>query len=791
MTFSIEKELDFDTVLKLVAAHARTRVGRFFVTGANTLPDHQLALDRVALTRELAGMLGDGEKLPLSGIDDAVQWLEPEATIPIDPADLLVLLGLARRTAAVRRKLVAAPDSLTHLKAMGHALPDTEELVAWAAPRLGRDGRVPDDASPELGRARRAMIRIRQHLVAELEIIRRRHPGVTTDAPPTLRRDRYCLPVKASVRGQLPGLVLDTSGTGATAFVEPFNVVELNNDLTDAMAKERREVQRILVEVAAAFGSIKSDLAEAVQILGRIDAVQARVLFGRLVEGLLLEPGVGTDLILNQARHPLLDERLQALRQEVLGEKTRGERAQSVVPLEFEFPGTALTLLISGPNAGGKTIVLKTIGLMVLMCYHGIPIPVAPGSAVPWFDHVWCRIGDDQDVSADLSTFSGAMATTAQLFKEAGPASLVIYDELGSGTDPLEGAALGYAVLDALTDRGCRTVATTHLASIALAASSAEKMDNAAMEFDEGRGQPTYTIRMGRPGRSRGLEIASAMGLPPAVTDHARDLLGGHHLDLDRRLERLEELEGELINEKIEVSREKMAAAAARANADNERQRLEEQRQEMPSLLEDERGRLRSRAKARLDKALAKLDTATEEQRHIGRKARQNIRNEALDIGEPSNEEGSPASGHLEAGATVRLRSLGTTGVLQELRDGQARVIVGTKRLWVSAGDVETVQTLAPKKKSETVRVEVEDREPAELILLGLDAEEARERVERYLDRAQAGGLTTVRIVHGHGTGTLRRVVTDIVKTHPAVAGFKHPPGSRGGTGATEVTLES
>ncbi len=790
MVSSTATELDFDTVLKLIAAHARTRVGRFFVTDAPTLPDRQQALEQAALTRELADMLDDGERLPLAGIDEAVQWLEPEAAIPIDPADLLVLLGLARRTASIRRKLVAAPDELTRLKAMGQELPDTEELVAWAAPRLGRDGRVPDDASPELKRARRTITRIRQNLVAELEVIRRRHPGVTTDAPPTLRRDRYCLPVKASARAQLPGLVLDSSGTGVTSFVEPFGVVELNNDLTEAAAEERREVHRILSEVAAAFGAIKSDLVDAIQTLGRIDAVQARVLFGRRIDGLLLEPGCGASLVLNQARHPLLDQRLQALRHEILEEGNRTGRAQSVVPLNFEFPGNTTTLLISGPNAGGKTIVLKTIGLMVLMCYHGIPIPVAPGSTVPWFDHVWCRIGDDQDVSADLSTFSGAMATTAQLLKEAGPASLVIYDELGSGTDPLEGAALGCAVLEALTDRGCRTVATTHLASIALMASAADRMDNAAMEFDEDRGQPTYTIRMGRPGRSRGLEIAAAMGLPPSVIDHARNLLGGHHLELDRHLERLEELEGELLNEKIVLNREKAEATSAVARAEVERRELEEQRKALPSLLEDERSQLRDRAKSRLNKALAQLDTATEEHRHLGRKARQNIRDEALDLGSRAHGEPAPAPGHLQPGMTVRLRSLGAEGVLQELRDGQARVIVGNKRLWVAAGDIEAGQKPPEKRKSETIHLQVEDREAPELILLGLDAEEARDRVERYLDRAHAGGLTIIRIVHGHGTGTLKRVVTDIVKTHPAVVSFCHPPGNRGGTGATEVTPE-
>jgi DNA mismatch repair protein MutS2 len=766
-------------------------VGRFFVVNSPTLPDRRHALEHAALTRELGTLIDDGEQLPLAGIDEAVQWLEPEAAMPIDPADLLVLLGLARKTASIRRKLAAAPDELTRLKDIGAGLPDTEELVSWAAPRLGRDGQVPDDASPALARARRAISRVRQNLVAELETIRRRHPGVVTDAPPTLRRDRYCLPVKASVRTQLPGLVLDSSGSGVTSFVEPFGVVEHNNDLANATAEERREVQRILFEVAAAFGAIKDDLAQAVQTLGLIDAVQARVLFGRMIEGILLEPGEGPALVLNQARHPLLDQRLQVLRSQVLDEDQRDERLQTVVPLDFAFPDDIVTLLISGPNAGGKTIVLKTVGLMVLMCYHGIPIPVAPGSTVPWYDHVWCRIGDDQDVSADLSTFSGAMATTAQLLRDAGPASLVIYDELGSGTDPLEGAALGCAILEELTGRGCRTVATTHLASIALAAAAAEQMDNAAMEFDEDRGQPTYTIRMGRPGRSRGLEIAETMGLPASAIERARELLGGHHLELDRHLERLEQLEGELLQAQAEAGREKFQAEAAHARAEQERRRLEEDRKNIPSLVEEERSRLRSKAKSKLDKALTRLDRATEEHQHIGRKTRQKIRDEALDIGSPRAENEPIQLGNLIPGATVRLRSLGARGVLQSLRSGQACVIVDGKRLWVSSDDITLDEEPSARKLQPKVHIETESREAPELMLLGLDAEEAQERVERYLDRAHAGGLATVRIVHGHGTGTLKRVVTEILKTHPAVVGFEHPPRSRGGTGATEVILES
>ncbi len=787
----IADELDFDSVLELVAAHAGSGVGRSFVSDADEIPDRRQALENAALSRELDALLDDGGRLPLAGIDEAALWLEPGRTIPVEPEDLLILLGLARKIASIRRKLGAAPDGSLRLAALRDDLPDTDELVAWAAPLLGRDGRVGDDASPDLRQARRAIARIRQQVMAELEGIRRRHTDVVTDAPPTVRRDRYCLPVHASARHRLPGLVLDASGSGQTVYVEPFGVVDLNNDLVDAVMRERREIRRILAEIAAAFGVVRDDLAGAVRTLGFLDAAQARVLFGRTIEGLILDPGEGSRLILDGARHPLLDARLESLRRTVFGEEERKRSNSDAVPLDFSFPDGISTIVVSGPNAGGKTVVLKTIGLMVLMCYHGIPISVEPGSSIPWFDHIWCRIGDDQTIAADLSTFSGAMATTAELLEAAGPRSLVIYDELGSGTDPLEGAALGCAILEELTSRGCRTVATTHLAAIALAASSADGMDNAAMHFDEDEGRPTYRLRMGRPGRSRGLEIAETMGLPETVIERARVLLGGQHLELDRWLERLETLEAELLSERRTIERERADLSIARARLEQERRRLEADRAALPDRLEEERGRLRDRAKKRLDRALARLDRAEEERRHLGRRMRQKIRDEALDLSDENSLDPPVSEANLEPGMRVRVRSLGAEGVLQDVRSGQVRVAVAGKRFWVSRSDVEPIErrTETPVKRP-AVAVDVGDREPEELVLLGLDAEEARERVERYLDRAHAGGVRSVRIVHGHGTGVLKRVVAEIVSTHPGVVSYGHPPGNRGGTGATEVLFE-
>jgi DNA mismatch repair protein MutS2 len=791
-TRSIATELEFDTVMSLVAAHARTRVGRVVLSDHASLPTPATTRRLADLTAAFGRLLDDHGTLPLTGIDDAEPLLSIDGPPTTDPSELLHLVRLARTVSTVRERLLKSPPEAAALRELGERLPDTRELVAWAAPRLGKDGRVPDEASPELARLRRLTARLRQELVARLEGIRRANADATTDAPPTLRRDRYCLAVRAAARSRLPGLLLDVSGTGATAFVEPFEVVEQNNELVQATAAETEEVRRLVAEVAAAFAEVRDDLHRGYSLLGEVDAAQARVLFGSTVEGRLVRPAPDAALRLVEARHPLLDERLYALRAELFGDRERRDPARRAVPLDLELEPGVGTLVISGPNAGGKTIALKTVGLTVLMAAHGIPVPVADGTSLPSFERLWCHIGDEQDVAADLSTFSGAMAATAELLDTASESTLVLYDELGAGTDPLEGAALGCALLEVLVERGSTVLATTHLAAIAMAATSADGMDNAAMEYDEVAGGPTYRLRVGRPGRSRGLEIAERMGIGDAVLDRARDLLGGEHLELDRWLQRLEELEASLERERIELARGRSEIERQQQRIETERHEIETARRRIPDELAAQRERLQLQAKQRLDAALAKLDTAIAERDALGKRRREQLRREALALDVGADPTDVPSSREPQIGDAVRIASLASDGELVERRGNRSLVVVRGKKMWVSADDIRPTGASgrdSDRAPSRRVHVDTEDLSSRELKLIGLDRERAREDLERFLDRAFASGAPAVRVVHGHGTGTLRKMVTDVCRTHPAVRSFRHPPQHLGGRGATEIEL--
>lgn len=786
MNRALAVELEFDKVQMLVSTQAQTRLGRDLLTSDDGLPSLAAALRSARLTSAFDRLIDEEGRLSLDGVDEAVEWLAPGAPAPSEPRHLLDLLNLARRISGARARLVDGPAEIAEL---GDTLPDTSRLIAEVAPRLRRDGSIDDQASPELARLRRLIARVRHDLVQQLDGIRKSHPDVATDAPPTVRRDRYCLPVRASARSQLPGLLLDTSGTGATAFVEPFGAVDLNNDLADAIARERDEVHRIVAEIAAGFLAIRDQLVTAVGTLAELDAVQARVQFGRLMDGHVVVPGGGAELLLRQARHPLLDERLQGLRADVFGANEQRDPSHRVVPLDFRLPQRVRTLVISGPNAGGKTVVLKTLGVMVLMCYHGIPLPVDDGSQVPDFDQIWCHIGDEQDVAADLSTFSGAMTATARLLDQADSRTLVLYDELGAGTDPLEGAALGCALLEELTDRSCLSVATTHLAAIAMAAGDADGMDNAAMEYDETAGRPTYTLAIGRPGRSRALEIAARSGIPRPILDRASALLGGQHLELDRWLGRLEALEQELLADREECARRQHVLDDRRHEVEQQLDHLHRERDQLPREFARERDLLRRRAQRKLDEALERLDELISRQESVGKRQRQRIRAEALAFDEHTSDASDESEAEFEPGTGVRVLSLGRSGVLSTVRGTRAQVLVDGKRLWVATTDLAPGDP-AETPPSATVEVRGDDHVEAELMLLGMDSERARDELERFLDQALAGGRSRVRVVHGHGTGVLRRTVAEVLRSHPAVRSFRHPPQHLGGTGVTEVILD-
>ena len=778
MTFA---SLEFDRVLALVASFARSERGRRAVTA--TLPRFSPGEGSSAfrLTRELHDFAATHGTLSFAGLD-AVDLLLPESSRATEAADLARLVTLVRRVVEVRAALsrAAVGPELADLRV---ALPDLGGFLSFCDLRLGLDGEILDSASPALARARAARERGRVEIAAAVEQIRRQHRQLS--APFTVRRDRYCVPVPAAERELVPGLTLDASSSGATVYVEPFAVVELNNALAHAIAMARAEEERVLAELAAAFHAHTEPLLRAAGALAALDAAQARVLFGRAVGGTLLEPGATGSPRLVSARHPLLDPALAPLREEVLGD---AGNTRPVVPLELDFPENARLVLLSGPNAGGKTVVLKTVGLAALMAQAGIPVLAAEGSGLPAFRKVWCHLGDEQDLFSDLSTFTGAMRATAALLAGADAETLVLYDELGSGTDPEEGAALAAALLEELARARCWTLATAHLITVAAHLESVPGAINAAMGYDEGSGRPTYRLHLGVPGRSRGLAIASSCGVPAPVLARAREMLSRSFLAIDGYLERLQVERGRFAQEReraVELQRE---AELALQRTELERERLVDEQAKVGRRLDDERDALRRRAKEQLAAALAELELARSRGEFPGKKRLAAVRRTALDLSPEERLPLRPAE-PFAAGATVRLLGLGSTGQVQRVVGGRVEVLVNGKRLWVEAGACEPVAP-APERPAGEVVLEVGEAPAAELKLIGMTQEAAREEVEQFLDRALVSGVGHVRIVHGHGTGALRRVVREVLSHHPAVARFAHPPQFRGGTGVTEAELD-
>ena len=783
MTFA-PAALEFDRVLLLVGSFARSQRGRLRVLA--TLPrfDAVEGSRLFRLTGEISRLCAERGSLGFAGLD-AAELLAAGASVELRAGELVQLVSLVRHLVDLRSQLAGFTAIGPELARAVADLPHFEGLLSFCETRLGPDGEVLDSASPALAHARAARERRRQEIIATLGQLRRGATG--SEAPYTVRRDRYCLPVQTAERQQVPGLVLDVSGSGATLFVEPLAIVEPNNALAEASALAREEEERVLLELAAAFRARQDELLTAAEIAAELDAAQARALFGEACGGVLLPPPGGDALVLVAARHPLLDPALADLRRVTLGE---AGNTGPIVPLDLTAGADGRAVLLSGPNAGGKTVALKTVGLTALMAAVGIPVLAEEGSRMPTLARVWCHIGDEQNLLSELSTFSSAMRATAELLAVADDNTLVLYDELGSGTDPEEGGALAASLLEALVARRCWLLATAHLVTLAAHVEQLPGARNAAMGYDEDSGRPTYRLTLGMPGRSRGLAIARRYGLPEAVLARAKELLSRGFLAIEAYLERLER-EAAILTALQQQARDAEAAAgAAGRRAAEHEAALAAERSSLRDRLAAERSQLRQLAQAKLAEALADLDRLRKEGELPGRRRVAAIRHAALDLGD--EDVAAPvATASPTAGSTVRVRGTRLEGVVGRVLGDRVEVLAGNKRLWVEAAACESVTAPPDAAAPPVVAVPGGEEPPAtELKLLGLTVEEAREQLERFLDHAALAGARLVRIVHGHGSGALRRMAREVLAAHPAVARFAHPPQFRGGTGVTEAELE-
>lgn len=781
-------------------------------TGSSAGRDHVLALeprtDAAWIARqqdsvaEVRTYLATGAVFYFSQVFAPESMLE-KARIPgasLEPEELLRLLALTE-TMEEWRSVAQMEGQWDAVAAL--SLPVTE---AYLAPLLhalrGKilpDGTLSDDASPELARLRHAIGR--QHRAIE-ESLRRSlravsESGAAQEELITVRGDRFVIPVKTEQRRKVPGVIHGSSSSGQTVFVEPMETVESNNELLRLLDEEQAEVHRILVAMTRAVGENAGVLQAGAEVLIALDVLFACARFAQMLDCVRPEFTAG-EIAVKNARHPLLDLRMKA-------------EGASVVPLTMAIENGARQLIISGPNTGGKTVSLKTVGLLALMAQAGLPVP-AEEAKLPLFDAVYADIGDAQSIERNLSTFSAHMTNLDRITREADAQSLVLLDELGSATDPEEGAALAVAISGHFLRMRAWSLITTHLNSMKIYAATNEGVVNAAVGFDEETLAPTYTLRMGVPGASAGINIAQRIGLQPEIIAAARGQLDHQTADIGRFIDQLhaqlaaanEEREA-LRKREVALEREKQRLEAE--GRQEQRQKARELEQKLGSLMKEFEHQMREAAGAIADKAASKK-LAAETERRLARLKREfseqfNATVVAHITG--ADKKDPNAQPHvvkaINVGDTVKLRTLGReVRVDREVSSNVFEVSMGPMKMRVQRDDIAEVVRKAPvetplqaarKKGGVNIAMQSDpDLMPREINVIGRTADEAQDEVERFLDQAFLAGMPNIRIVHGTGMGILRRTLREYLRRHPHVANVSEPPYNEGGQGATIVDLK-
>lgn len=772
--------IEFSRALELLARRCLSAPGRAAAAALRPLTEPPA----VRVLQEEAGealrLLGEGSRLPLTPFEDLTPWLEDirRRGGALEGERFLDILHLLAAAAEAARFLGERADRLPHLHARMGGADLLFPLAAQIRRVLNARGEVRDDASPELARARSRMRSVRAEILRLLDRMMAEHPAAIQEALVVQRRERYVIPARTSFRRSFEGVVQDRSASGETLFVEPLQVVPLNNELAEVREIERAEVERLLRELTAAAMASRAPLEDLARRLAGLDLVWAKGKLGVDWKGARPAESAAGRISLREARHPLLAAGAGAIAPE------------KVVPIDLQVGGQVRQLVITGPNTGGKTVALKTVGLCVALSQCGVPVPAGEGSELPLVRGLFADIGDEQDLQQNLSTFSGHMARIAGPVSQAGSGDLLLLDELGTGTDPAEGSAIGVAVLEYLAASGALAVVTTHHDALKHYAYASPSAENAAVEFDPDTLVPTYRIRMGTSGPSNAMVVAERMGLPPAALRRARQLREEGPVRVDRLMARLGEEEERLKEMERALARREEALRAAEAAFERERTEAEaSRREEAEALLKD----LRRRA----DALLAELREA--EGVEPGRRAaRERIREMTERAEEALPAFSGFAAGEpplaLEVGARVRLRGLGRVGVVQAVGSGGMLTLsVDGKTLRVPRQAVEPAPAGAEARAARAVlthETNVAGREfSPELHLRGVRAADAAEMLEKYLDDAALLGVSSVRIVHGKGSGALAKVIAEHLEGHPLVASFGQARPEQGGWGVTEVEL--
>lgn len=800
--------LELPSLLAVVARLASSDLGRERVLGLAPYEDEADLRLQLARFQEASRLVGERSlvpdfDVPLGALLDRLATSRP----PLDGSDLVRLGDLGKATRGAAARIREATPPCPELARMAAELPEIDPLLRRIDRTLDRRGEVREDASPRLAALRQQIRRTRDQLYRDLGDFVSGHKDELSEETIPMRGGRLVVVLQAGARGRTGGLVHGRSATGKSFYFEPLHVVETNNTLQQSVEDEEEERRRILLELLAEARAALPALRSHAAFLSDLDLLQASVRFGQRCDGHLAEIGPRHELRLHQARHPLLDPCLAELRSEALG---HAGHLGDIVPLEVELFPDRRILVVTGPNAGGKTVSLKTAGLLSLAALSGLPIPAAPGSRVPFLRRVVATVGDEQDLLADRSTFSGRLLRLKEAWEFAGPDSLILLDELGSGTDPEEGAALSVALLEGLLEKGSLSVITTHLTQLAAAALEMDGATCAAMEFDPGTGRPTFRLVPGPPGGSEALALGRRLGLPAEWLDRAEARLGSEHRDLRRLIGEVERVRQELAETRERLAMEVSDAEKLRRRLEAERNAAEEERRNVAKRLRAELDTFRRETAERLRREVERMQERFEEGRrkNLATEAVESLFTEAPRFTEEAQ---AAAEGPLVVGGTVRHVGLGWEGTLERLEAERADVLVRGKRVRCRPEELAPVagkggaaapaalkRGPAAQEKPRTVKEAVRRSDldesvsvPPEINLIGQRVEPALEELDSYIDRALLAARKQVRVVHGHGSGKLRQAVREHLRSHRGVSSIRAGAPNEGGDGATVVELRA
>jgi len=815
--------LEFDALRGLLLAYASSPLGQARIAGLSPSTDSPWIEAQQQLTEEVREFRRVGGRFDFSGLTDVTTLLAKShiAGVALETTEIRDVVLVVDRAAEWREIALHPPANMrsqwNRSATLSANVIDFTEFLRFFLNKIEPDGTLEDRASPELARIRREIEKQRRGIQESLRGYLRRlaEGGAVQDELITIRGERFVIPVKTEHKRRVQGVVHGASSSGQTVFVEPLETIEQNNELVRLLDEELGEIHRILLEMTRRIGEQATAILAAAEVLGELELQFAKARFAEEyncvgvklsgMEGGQQDPSGDSrpSLLLHNARHPLLERNLKP-------------KGVAVVPVSVELEGNRRQLVITGPNTGGKTVTLKTIGLLALMAQSGIPVP-ADRAEMPVFDAVLADIGDYQSIEQNLSTFSAHVTNIDFISRTATAKSLVLLDELGSATDPEEGAALAVAIAGHFGRIGCMTVISTHHTSLKVYGANTPGVINASVGFDEATLQPTYELKMGVPGASAGINIAQRLGLNPAIIDAARARLGTQARDVGEFLDKLHaglrEMESERLRLKgREQDLEREKAHLATEGKKEQQAKIREMEKKLESVLRDFEYHAREAVNAVQDKAAAQK-VSKEAERKIA-KLRREFR-EQFDSTVVAHASGADRDDpdaqpqvvkQVSPGDTVKLKSTGRAAtVSRKLDDSHFEVAVGAMKMKIARDDIaeilrssasaarpgdSPVQAARARGISVSLNNENEGQNaPSEINVIGFNVDDATRAVEKFVDHAFLAGLPRVRVVHGSGMGILRKALRQALQQHPHVESVAEPPQNEGGGGATVVEL--